>query len=166
MAIYKSYCKDLRIKLGGYPDSMFHKDRRRCNGLLNDTIYKYCSTLKSFLEWCFDEGFISHRDTFSRTKTKIKKKAKNEIVALTEQELFQILNYNLKNNIRLERVRDLFCFGCFTGQRFSDIMRFDKQDLSASKWSFISYKTKKRAIVPFTGFISNGLQILEKYNFC
>lgn len=139
----------------------FAKER----GLLNDTIYKYCSTLKSFLEWCFDEKFISHRESFSRTKTKIKKKAKNEIVALTEEELFQIHNYDLKNNIRLEHVRDLFCFGCFTGQRFSDIMRFNKQDLSGSKWSFISYKTKKRVTIPFAGFISNGLQILEKYNY-
>jgi integrase len=134
-------------------------------GLLNDTIHKYCSTLKSFLEWSFDEGFISSRDMFSRTKTKIKKKTKNEIVALTEQELFQVLNYDLKNNIRLQRVRDLFCFGCFTGQRFSDIMRFDKQDFTGSKWSFISFKTKKRVIIPFTGFISNGLPILENYNY-
>ena len=135
----------------------FNKGR----GLLNDTIHKYCSTLKSFLEWSYDEGFISHRESFSRTKTKIKRKSKNEIVALTEEELFRILAYDLKNNIRLERVRDLFCFGCFTGQRFSDIMRFDKQDFTGSKWSFISYKTKKRVVVPFSGFISNGLRFLK-----
>lgn len=139
----------------------FNKDR----GLLNDTIYKYSATLKSFLEWCFDEGYITSRDMFSRTKTKIKKKTRNEIVALTEPELFQILNFDLNGNTRLERVRDLFCFGCFTGQRFSDIMRFDKQDLTGSKWSFISFKTKKRVNVPFSGFISNGLRILERYKY-
>ncbi len=50
----------------------FNKER----GLLNDTIHKYCSTLKSFLEWCYDEGFISSRNSYSRTKTKIKRKAK------------------------------------------------------------------------------------------
>src|SRR5664280_2674831 len=32
-AIYKRYCKDLRIKLAGYPDSMFHKVHRRCKAL-------------------------------------------------------------------------------------------------------------------------------------
>lgn len=139
----------------------FNKER----GLLNDTIYKYSATLKTFLQWCFDEGYISPRDTFARAKTKIKKKAKNEIVALTEEELFQIYRFDFKNIDRLERVRDVFCFGCFTGQRFSDIMHFDKQELRGSKWSFISFKTKKRVVIPFNGFISNALPILEKYNY-
>lgn len=139
----------------------FNKER----GLLNDTIFKYSSTLKSFLEWCFDEGLIKSRDAFSRAKTKINKKAKNEIVALTEAELFKIANYDFKGNTRLERVRDLFYLGCFTGQRFSDIMRFDKQDFTGTKWSFVSFKTKKRVVVPFNSYIANALPILEKYNF-
>lgn len=68
--------------------NQFNKERE----LLNDTIFKYSSTLKSFLEWCFDENLIKSREAFSRAKTKIKKKAKNEIVALTEVELFKIVN--------------------------------------------------------------------------
>jgi len=139
----------------------YKKDR----GLLNDTIFKYSSTLKSFLEWCFDEGLIKSRDAFSRAKTKIKKKAKNEIVALTEPELFRIVNHDFKGNTRLERVRDLFCLGCFTGQRFSDIMRFDKQDFTGTKWSFIAFKGKKRVTIPFNGYIANAIPILQKYNY-
>jgi hypothetical protein len=75
------------------------------------------------------------------------------------------VNYDFKGNTRLERVRDLFCLGCFTGQRFSDIMRFDKQDLSGIKWSFVSFKTRKRAVVPFNGYIANALPILQKYDY-
>ncbi|MEO5996131.1 MAG: tyrosine-type recombinase/integrase [Chitinophagaceae bacterium] len=134
-------------------------------GLLNDTIFKYSSTLKSFLEWCFDEGLIKSRDAFSRAKTKIKKKAKNEIVALTEPELFRLVNFDFKGNTRLERIRDLFCIGCFTGQRFSDIMRFDKQDFTGTKWSFVAFKGKKRVVVPFNGYIANAIPILQKYNY-
>jgi integrase len=86
-------------------------------------------------------------------------------VALTEKEVFQLLEKDLSASPRLEKVRDLFCFGCFTGQRFSDIMRFSQDDFDGKKWDFMSIKVKKRVVVPFTGFISQALPILEKYNY-
>ena len=54
---------------------------------------------------------------------------------------------------------------CFTGQRFSDIMRFSKADLKDNKWTFLSSKTKKKVTVPFNGYIASGLDILKKYNY-
>jgi len=134
-------------------------------GLLNDTIAKYCATLKSFLQWSFENGYHQNPAAFTKIKTQIKRKSKNEIVALTEKEVFQLLEKDLSANPRLEKVRDLFCFGCFTGQRFSDIMRFSQDDFDGKKWDFMSIKVKKRVVVPFTGFISQALPILEKYNY-
>jgi len=134
-------------------------------GLFNDTIAKYCATLKSFLQWSYENGYHQNAAAFTNIKTQIKRKSKNEIVALTEQEVFQLLAKDLSSQPRLERVRDLFCFGCFTGQRFSDIMRFSRDDFDGTKWDFLSIKVKKRVIVPFTGFIRNALPILEKYNY-
>lgn len=134
-------------------------------GLLNDTIAKYCATLKSFLQWCYENGYHNNAAAFNKIKTQIKKKAKNEIVALLEQEVFQVLQADLTAIPRLEKVRDLFCFGCFTGQRFSDIMRFHKDDFDGRKWDFTSMKNKKRVIVPFTGFITYALPILQKYDY-
>lgn len=86
-------------------------------------------------------------------------------MALSEEEVFQLLKEDFSDDLRLEKVRDLFCFGCFTGQRFSDIMRFSQDDFDGKKWDFMSIKIKKRVIVPFTGFIANALPILEKYNY-
>jgi integrase len=97
-------------------------------GLLNDTIAKYCATLKSFLQWCFENGYHQNSIAFEKIKTQIKRKSKNEIVALTEEEVFQLLEHDLSATPRLEKVRDLFCFGCLTGQRFSDIKRFSQDD--------------------------------------
>jgi integrase len=134
-------------------------------GLLNDTIAKYCATLKSFLQWAYENKYHSNVDGFSKIKTQIKRKSKNEIVALTEGELFQILNHDFSEDPKLEKVRDLFCFGCFTGQRFSDIMRFNQDDFDGKKWSFVSIKTKKNTIVPFTGFIAKALPIMKKFNY-
>src|SRR5699024_7037636 len=62
-------------------------------------------------------------------------------------------------------VRDLFLFMVYTGQRFSDVIRFYKADFHGDKWDFISVKNSKRVVVPFYGYISKGLSILEKYDF-
>ena len=134
-------------------------------GLLNDTIAKYVSTLKSFLFWCHESGYIANVDHFHKIKTKIKKRSKNEIVVLTEQELMQLYEFDFSDNTRLERARDLFCFACFTGQRFSDVLRFSRDDMEGNMWVFTSYKSKKKVVVPFEGFIRNALPILEKYKY-
>jgi site-specific recombinase XerD len=134
-------------------------------GLLNDTIYKYISTLKVFLTWCRDNGHTVHPDAFKPHKSAYKKKAHNEIVVLSESELNQIYKLDLGKHPTYERVRDLFCFACFTGQRFSDIINFSASDFKDNKWSFLSSKTKKKVVVPFDGYIAKGLEILEKYWF-
>jgi integrase len=134
------------------------KDETR--GLLNDTIYKYISTLKVFLSWCNEQGHIVHPDTFKKHKSAFKRKTHNEIVVLTEDELNMLYEYDLSAKPSYERVRDLFCFACFTGQRYSDIMRFNKSDFKDNRWTFLSSKTKKKVTVPFNGFIARGLDIL------
>jgi len=65
----------------------------------------------------------------------------------------------------LEQVRDLFCFASFTGQRWSDIASFKKEEIVDDSWIFKAEKTGKQTIVPFIGFIAPALTILKKYNF-
>jgi integrase len=139
------------------------KDEDR--GLVNDTIHKYITTLKTFLSWCNENGNTVHPDTFKKHRSAYKRKSHNEIVVLTENELNDLYELDLSKHPSYDRVRDLFCFACFTGQRFSDIMRFNKSDFKNNIWTFISAKTKKKVSVPFNGFISKGLEILEKYNY-
>ena len=43
-------------------------------------------------------------------------------------ELMQLKEYPTDNR-RMERVRDLFCFMCFAGLRFSELQRLQKEDL-------------------------------------
>jgi integrase len=134
-------------------------------GLLNDTIYKYISTLKVFLSWCRENGHTVHPDTFKKHQSAFKRKTHNEIVVLTEKELNGLYAFDLTRKPAYERVRDLFCFACFTGQRYSDIMRFSKSDIKDDKWTFLSSKTKKQVTVPFNGYIARGLEILKKYKY-
>jgi len=61
-------------------------------------IAKYCATLKSFLQWSFENGYHQNAAAFTNIKTQIKRKSKNEIVALIEPELFLLLNTDLSVN--------------------------------------------------------------------
>ena len=134
-------------------------------GLLNDTIHKYISTLKVFLKWCNDNDYLVHPDVFKTQKTNFKKKAYNEIIALSESEIQKLMNHDLSDRPSLERVRDLFCLLCFTGQRFEDLINFDPKDIKNNAWDFISVKVKKRVIVPFEGYIAPAKDILERIGY-
>ena len=134
-------------------------------GLLNDTIHKYISTLKVFLKWCNDNDYLVHPDVFKTQKTNFKKKAYNEIIALSESEIQNLMNHELSVRPSLERVRDLFWLLCYTGQRFEDLINFDPKDIKNNAWDFISVKVKKRVIVPFEVYIAPAKDILERIGY-
>lgn len=125
-------------------------------GLLNNTIGKYISTLKTFLNWATERGYNSKHD-FKRFKA-FKEDA--DIVFLEYEELMRLFNMNLEEKPRLERVRDAFCLGCFTGLRFSDIKQLKPEDIKKDIIIIKSYKTKETLRIPLNQF---ALSIIEKY---
>ena len=129
-------------------------------GLMNDTIAKRISNLKTFLKWAHIRRYHSNSDY---QQFKYSKSQKNEIVSLNELELKKLIKLDLSKNKRLERVRDLFLFGVFTGQRWSDIEAFDKNDIKNNTWKFLAKKTRKDTIIPLEGYCSGALSILNKY---
>lgn len=141
-----------------------NKRTEEANGLLDETIAKYISALKTFMQWALDRNYHTSTD-FQHKQFAAKRKTKHEIVTLTMEELTRLYELDLSSNKRLEKVRDLFCFATFTGQRWSDIENFRKEDIKNGLWIFESYKTKKVMNVPFKGFIAPALDILKKYDY-
>jgi integrase len=143
------------------------------NGLLNDTVTKYLKNLKNFLKWSYERNYHTndiHLQSGFKVERRPKKQqeerqSKNDIVTLRMDELKQFYEFDFTNNPRLEKVRDMFCLGCFTGQRWSDIIAFEKGQLIDEKWKFISYKTGKEITVPLVGYAAPAVDILRKYNF-
>lgn len=138
-------------------------------GLLNDTIGKYIECLKTFLKWAEERKF-NNNPTYKEFKNideanKKRKKRKNDIVTLTVQELKQLYNHEFETGSTLDRVRDLFCFGCYTGQRWGDIERFDKVELHGDVWNFVSNKTKEEITVDLIGYAAPAMDILKKYDY-
>src|SRR5690606_17026029 len=116
-------------------------------GLLNDTIYKYISTLKVFLGWCADNGHPVHPDASKPHKSPYKKKAHNEIVVLTETELTRIYELDLGDRPTLERVRDLSALPALQGSdsRISSVF----QQLISKTTSGLWCQQKQKRKLPF-----------------
>jgi len=138
-------------------------------GLLNDTIGKYIECLKTFLKWATERKYNlnqTYKEFATFTKANIKRKKQgHDIVTLTLQELKQFYTFDFSDKPTLDRVRDLFCFGAYTGQRWSDIERLDKLEIHNDIWSFTAYKTKKETEIDLIGFAAPALDILKKYGY-
>lgn len=69
----------------------------------------------------------------------------------------------------LEVARDYLVMECRTGQRISDIKRFDLKDCSNEKWTFTPRKgnrlSNKSITVHFKGYCAPALSIIHKYNW-
>lgn len=143
-------------------------------GLRNDTIGKYIATIKMFMQWAFEMGY--HKNIifqsrsfnpypFRRDKKHRQQSAKVEIVTINREELKTLENTDFSKNERMERVRDLFLFGCYTGQRWSDIENYKPEDIVDNAWQFEAHKTGKYTRVPFVGFCAPALNVLRKYDY-
>jgi len=146
-------------------------------GLLNDTIGKYVECLKTFCRWSEEHdynkyGTYKEFSNFSKANRK-RKKQEHDIVTLTLHELTHFYTFDFsklkdlspQKQESLSRVRDLFCFGAYTGQRWSDIERLDKNDIVGDIWIFTAFKTKKETEIDLIGYAAPALDILKKYNY-
>ncbi len=129
-------------------------------GLINNTVNKTFSMIKTFLHWASLRKYNTNND-FKAFKIKYDEV---DTVALTDSELMRLFDFDFSDTPTLDKVRDVFCFQCFTGQRFSDIAacRFDaiKQEKGMWFWLLRTQKTKTPLKVPIT---TNALRIVEKY---
>lgn len=138
-------------------------------GLLLDSQAKYIKCLKGFCKYAEERGYNKYsfyKDFQSVTQADQKrKKSDYEIVTLTLSELRQFYTHDFSGNLQLDRVRDLFCFACFTGQRWGDFSNFDKNQLQKDVWTFIADKTKRETQIDLTGYAAPALDILKKYDY-
>lgn len=124
---------------------------------LNDTAYKNLQYLKTFFTYCYDNKYLLSNE-YKNYETNVKEKD-NEVIYLTREELIKLYNLELKNE-RLERVRDVFCFQCYTGQRYSDIENITRKQINKEKWNIRTVKNAKTLSIPLSDY---ALNILEKY---
>lgn len=85
----------------------------------------------------------------------------SQAVALSEKELDLLAKFDFSQSPRLERTRDLFLIGCWTGLRFSDFTRIKRENIKDNMLTIQQQKTNEFVTIPLHPvFIS----IWEKYN--
>lgn len=124
---------------------------------LNNTYAKHVKSLKAFLNWAFKRGYHSSLEF----KKLVAKEEDIEVIYLTKEELLKLYQYEFKSSAR-ERAKDLFCFLCFTGQRYSDI--YSLQNANWNGGNFLHFTVTKTKTVDHTIFLTTkAKEILEKY---
>ncbi len=82
-------------------------------------------------------------------------------VALSEDELDKIAMFDFSSHPRLERVRDLFLVGCWTGLRFSDFTSIREENIKDDMITITQQKTDAMVVIPVHPVFKT---IWEKYN--
>mgnify|MGYP004443229385 CR=1 FL=1 len=118
-------------------------------GLRNDVVLKYIVQFNSFMTWATDEGhnknleYQHFKPTLKTTTDKIHK------FALSEGELQMLFTMEI-NKPYLQRVRDVFCFCCATGLRYSDARALRWCDIKNGYIDFTTQKTSEHLQIPLT----------------
>lgn len=128
----------------------------RVRKLTNNSKGKYVSTLKTFLSWAEDRGAPLSKDY---RKFKVDEEDV-DVIALTQDELERVKSVDLSTHPRLDRVRDLFLFACYTGARFGDVQNLNLDDVRRGTWHLRMGKTKSPTLIPI---VRQAEAILDKY---
>jgi integrase len=127
--------------------------------LAPNTIGKLITNLKVFLREAFDEG-ITTNNIFANRRFRSNSSLADTIY-LTPTEIKEISNLELKTNLKLDRVRDMFIIGCYTGLRFSDIVNIRPEHINDGMIEITQVKTKEKVAIPVTKEVE---RLLSKYN--
>lgn len=147
----------------------FHKmDVQFLDGFVNycaergykpSTTYKSVNNLVWFLNWANDRGYNVYREYRQFYKRMNATLPQSQMpLYLHWDELMKLMDFST-DNIRQERTRDLFCFMCFAGIRYSEIQALKKEDLKADE-VLVRKSGSGLRIIPLNKYAS---AIFQKY---
>ncbi len=131
------------------------------HNLAANTVGKHIKTLKTFMNEATDRGYNTNLE-FKKRKFKTVREESDSIY-LTLEELEKFEKLDLSALPRLDKVRDLFLIGCYTGLRFSDFTQIKPENIITEK-SIIQVRTQKtgeRVSIPLHKTVK---KILAKYD--
>lgn len=133
---------------------------RSVRNCANNTAIKYIKNFKKIIRLCIANGWID-RDPFVNYKPKIQE-VNREV--LTQEEVMTIYSKQFKIE-RLNQVKDIFVFSCFTGLAYIDVKNLTKSHLSigidGEKWIFTHrQKTETASRIPVLPIAD---KIIQKY---
>ena len=124
------------------------------------TVYRSIQRVKKIIQFAIAENYLK-KDPFHLYKNK---KYKTVIVYLTHEELKRLEKHTF-NQIRLQQVKDLFVFCCYTGLAYSEMTTLTTNNVEigfdGNEWiQMIRKKTNRVISVPL---LPKAKEILEKF---
>ncbi|MCZ2144067.1 MAG: site-specific integrase [Ignavibacteriales bacterium] len=113
--------------------------------------------LKTFMTWSVDRRLT---DNVDYRRFQLPKLTEKEVIYLTRDELNRFYDYQNFSTESLEKTRDLFCFQCFTGVRYSDIAQIRHEQIKNDFWHVVTQKTGDILKIPLN---KSAQRILEKH---
>ena len=132
--------------------------------LLNTTIDNQICHLRWFLRWAAANGFYEGK-AHLLYKPRLPGMDCKEVIYLEWEELQNFLTFEFSDKKpSFAPVRDVFCFCCFTGLRFSDVAKLRRSDLHLTAnppyMSVVTQKTNDRLQIELNKY---AIAILDKY---
>lgn len=129
-------------------------------GYSPNTIGSRVKGLKLFMNEAYERDLHTNLDF--KKKRFSKPKEETNSVYLNNDELLKIYNCDFSKRKKLDRVRDIFLIGCYTGLRFSDLSQLKSENISEDGTITVkTQKTGKTVVIPIHTIVRT---ILAKYN--
>ena len=133
--------------------------------LSHNSALKYLAYLKKIIRVAFANGWME-KDPFYNFKLKIQSMERE---FLTKEEIIRIMEQEFLIP-RLEHVRDVFVFSCFTGLAYSDVEKLSKEDvikgIDGNLWIKIKRtKTKSLSSIPILPVAKSLIEKYQEMNF-
>lgn len=159
----KAYAVDKRKKIDfATIDLDFYQDLieylTKTKKLATNTIGGIIKDLKTFLNEATERG-INKNIAYKSKRFRVISE-QTDSVYLNEKELGDIYKLDLSKNKRLERVRDLFLIGCYTGLRYSDFTQIHPENIKGQFIHITTQKTNEKVVIPFHSVVAS---IIKKY---
>lgn len=134
------------------------KTERKC---AHNTAIKYVTNFKKIIRIAFANDWIQ-KDPFLNWKAKLRVVERE---FLTEGEIQKMIEKELHTE-RLDQVKDIFLFSCFTGLAYADVKKLSRDNIvigiDGDKWIKIKRsKTDTRSNIPI---LPTALEIIKKYD--
>jgi site-specific recombinase XerD len=158
---WKYKIRDIRVKEIDHrfisEFEFYLRSERKCN---NNSAFKYIKNFGKIIRICLASGWISV-NPFLNYKIKIKKVDRP---FLSKEELGDMASKKFVS-ARLEQVRDIFLFSCYTGLSYIDVQTLKRSEIvrgfDGEQWIFTSrQKTDAPSRIPLLPY---ALGVIDKY---
>ena len=112
--------------------------------LLNNSVNTYIKSLKAFIAFSVERGYCKLNSDLKNFKVFADDGA---LIYLSETELLKIFRLEL-DTVELKVVRENFCFACFTGLRYSDIVKLQQENIKDDYIEITTEKTRDFLRIP------------------